>query len=356
MEGIFDVPQKDKSQINLQIDLPLDEKEWNIGLIMGPSGSGKTSIVEYLWPDNLNRGFEWSEDFCVLDDFPKTMSIKDITKLLQDVGFSSPPNWLRPFRILSTGEQFRVTMARTIAEMGELSVIDEFTSVIDRNVAKISSVCVAKAIRKHQKKLIAVSCHYDILEWLQPDWVYEPVGNIFSWRCLWRFPEIILTVKRVHYRAWEIFKQYHYLNAEHNKGALCFVAFWGEIPVAFQSILNLPGKIKNRRKGHRIVVLPDFQGIGIAQALRNHIGALLKANGLELISRSGIPSLVFSSMKDENWKVTQLFTHQQGKHQGKRFIGMNTSSSLSRLTSSFRYIGPRYPDYEIAKEMIYPSC
>lgn len=64
------------------------------------------------------------------------MGIKDIVGLLSSVGFSSPPSWVRPFRVLSTGEQFRVTMARTLAEMPDLAVVDEFTSVVDRTVAR----------------------------------------------------------------------------------------------------------------------------------------------------------------------------------------------------------------------------
>lgn len=356
MKGIFDVPPTEKSELKWQVDMPLDEKDWNIGLILGPSGCGKTTIAGHLWPDSLNKEFSWSENACILDDFPESMSIKEITKLLQEVGFSTPTSWLRPCRVLSTGEKFRVSMARTLVETKGLAVIDEYTSTVDRTVAKIASICVSKAVRKHSRKLIAISCHYDILDWLQPDWVYEPIVNIFKWRRLWRFPQIILSVSRVHHQAWEIFKQHHYLTGSHINGAICFVAFWEDVPVAFQSIINLPGKTKNRRKGHRIVVLPDFQGVGIGTALRNHIGSILKANGLELISRSGVPGIVLSSLKDSNWRVTELFKHQAGKYKNKRFVAFNKSISSSRLTSSFRYVGPAYPDFKIAKEMVYPSC
>jgi ABC-type ATPase with predicted acetyltransferase domain len=84
---------------------------------------------------------------------------------------------LRPFRVLSNGEQFRVTIARALAEQPELLVFDEFTSVVDRNVAKVASAAIAKAVRRRKQKFIAVSCHHDIIEWLQPDWIYEPAGD-----------------------------------------------------------------------------------------------------------------------------------------------------------------------------------
>ncbi|MEV1247900.1 hypothetical protein [Nonomuraea sp. NPDC049750] len=68
------------------------------------------------------------------------MSIKDIVALLGAVGLSSPPAWLRPYRTLSNGEAFRASIARALAESGDLVVIDEFTSVVDRQVAKVAGM------------------------------------------------------------------------------------------------------------------------------------------------------------------------------------------------------------------------
>jgi hypothetical protein len=50
-------------------------------------------------------------------------------------------------------------------------VFDEFTSVVDREVAKVSSLAIQKAVRRTKKKFIAVTCHYDVLDYLEPDWV-----------------------------------------------------------------------------------------------------------------------------------------------------------------------------------------
>jgi ABC-type ATPase with predicted acetyltransferase domain len=131
------------------------------------------------------------------------LSTKDITGYLSSVGFSSPPSWLRPFRVLSNGEQFRATLARALADERELVVIDEFTSVVDRTVAQIGSAALSKAIRRKDKKFIAVSVHYDILDWLEPDWVYQPhTGEYYTGRYLHQRPEIKLEVKRVHHTAW----------------------------------------------------------------------------------------------------------------------------------------------------------
>ena len=45
MEGIFDISPTEKSIEKWEVNMPLDERPWNVGLIVGPSGSGKTTII-----------------------------------------------------------------------------------------------------------------------------------------------------------------------------------------------------------------------------------------------------------------------------------------------------------------------
>ena len=59
-------------------------------------------------------------------------------------------------------------------------LIDEYTSVVDRDVAKAMSNAVQKYIRRTNKKIILASCHYDIMEWLQPDWIYSPSRGVLE--------------------------------------------------------------------------------------------------------------------------------------------------------------------------------
>lgn len=67
----------------------------------------------------------------------------------------------------------RCDLARSILEDREIICFDEFTSVVNREVAKTASYAISKAIRRQQKKFIAVSCHRDIVDWLEPDWIYD---------------------------------------------------------------------------------------------------------------------------------------------------------------------------------------
>lgn len=154
-------------------NIDIDGKEWTIGAIVGGSGTGKSTIARHLFGDKgYVREFEY-HGASVLDDMPASASTKEIELAFSSVGFSSPPSWLKPYAVLSTGEKMRVDLARAILQDGEMVVFDEFTSVVDRVVAQTASYAIQKAMRKKGKRFVAVSCHKDILEWLQPDWVYD---------------------------------------------------------------------------------------------------------------------------------------------------------------------------------------
>src|SRR5581483_6144634 len=205
LRGMFDLAAEKTSRLRWDVSLPLEERPWNIGLITGPSGCGKSTLARHFWPDHLHRDFTWPTDRSLLDAFPAQLSIKDITALLSAVGFSSPPAWLRPFHVLSTGQQFRATLARLLAESPQLAVMDEFTSVVDRTVAQIGSAALAKTVRARGQQFVAVTCHDDVAEWLQPDWIYQPAEDRFTWRRLRRRPAIVLHVFRCRASAWPLF-------------------------------------------------------------------------------------------------------------------------------------------------------
>lgn len=157
------------------IDLP---EKWNIGIIVGASGTGKSTIAKELFSENLISGFDYRAK-SVVDDMPQGKSIDEISKMFYSVGFGSVPSWLKPYAVLSNGEKMRVDLARAMLER-DFIVFDEFTSVIDRNVAQTACIAINKAVKVNNKKFIAVSCHYDIINWLQPDWIFDTNEMKFS--------------------------------------------------------------------------------------------------------------------------------------------------------------------------------
>lgn len=305
LEGMFDLRADTLSRIELSLEAFQLPDEWQIGLIVGPSGSGKTSIAQHLYSSQYCPEFVWNSKSSIVDEFPKEMSIKDICGLLSHVGFSSPPSWLRPFHALSNGEQFRVALARALAEFNGLLVMDEFTSVVDRTVAQIGSAAIAKTVRRRKQQLIAVSCHYDIAEWLCPDWIFDTGKmSMVETRCLQR-PDINLRVERCNSEAWKLFRQHHYLNTNLNRSARCFLARYNERPVAFVAVLPFPHAKRPGWREHRLVCLPDFQGVGIGNAVSDYVASLYILKGRPYFSLTSHPGVTQSRSRSLSWKMVR---------------------------------------------------
>lgn len=145
--------------------------QWNVGLIVGRSGTGKSTIAREIFGFTYLK--EYSSKKAIIDEMPQEKTVEEITKTFTQVGFSSPPNWLKPYQVLSNGEKMRVDIAYQLLSDNKIIVFDEFTSVVDREVAHVVSHVVQKVIRKQNRKFIAVTCHYDVAEYLQPDWVFS---------------------------------------------------------------------------------------------------------------------------------------------------------------------------------------
>ena len=171
------------SEFMAEFDLPIEDLNWQIGLIVGASGSGKTSIGRQFFGDDkiMDLYANWDVNKPIVDCIDGDGEFNDVTGALANVGLGDVPAWLRPFHALSNGQQFRAGLARAICQDSGDIVIDEFTSVVDRQIAKIGAMAFSKGWRRSQKrKVVLLSCHYDIIEWLQPDWVFDTTTNTFK--------------------------------------------------------------------------------------------------------------------------------------------------------------------------------
>lgn len=270
-----------------------------IGLIVGPSGSGKTTILSGI--GSISIDYTWSEGKSICSHFD---SVEDAQERLGAVGLNSIPTWMKPFNVLSNGEAFRANLAINLKEG---ALIDEFTSVVDRNVAKACSKSLRKHVdRKNIKGVVLASCHYDIIEWLQPDWVFDSsTGELVIRGSERRFPEITLEVIPCNWKEWAAFKDHHYLSGDINKSSWCWIAKWNNVIVGFASAISFPnGAIKHAWRGHRTVILPDFQGLGIGVRLSDAIAQLMVSNGKRYFSKTSHIRMGEYRERHLHWKPT----------------------------------------------------
>jgi energy-coupling factor transporter ATP-binding protein EcfA2/GNAT superfamily N-acetyltransferase len=349
--GMFDVPMTERSDLSWDVDITLPD-QWNVGVIVGPSGCGKTTIARELLGNYFVDRFHWPAGRSILDGFPLQLTVKQVVGLLASVGFSSPPAWVRPFESLSNGQQFRVNLARALADSavdGQIRVVDEYSSVVDRTVARIGSAAVAATVRRLRLQFVAVTCHYDVLDWLDPDWVYEPHTNQFrvtpreassdargSQRR--RRPPVELEIVRTDRSAWDLFKPHHYLSASLNPAAACYVGHVDGQPAAFTAVLPFPHPTASGWREHRTVCLPDYQGIGLGNAMSEFIAGVYKSLGRPYTSTTSHPAMIYHRAKSPLWTMTRKPGLAGGT--GKRFSMMRKTAAIDRITAGFRYVGP----------------
>jgi hypothetical protein len=324
-------------------------------------------------------GEVWNPNKAVIDCFGD-LPIKEIVEMLTLVGFSSPPSWIKPYSVLSNGEKFRCDLAKALLRHpresgglderrehnkldsrlrgndGNIVCFDEYTSVVDRNVAKIASAALSKAIKtgKIKRRFVAVTCHYDILDWLEPDWVLDTASGVVSRRLLQR-PCIELELFRCERRLWNMFKTHHYLSGNLAKHCRCYAAClkvpspsggglgWGLLdarkspppnplpegggtllPVAFCALIPQQG-FKNWYRVSRIVTLPDYQGVGIGARFLDTLAELYVEQDYRFSITASHPSVLSHCKRSEHWKAINV-----------QKIGSKHSSG--RAVVSFEYI------------------
>jgi ABC-type lipoprotein export system ATPase subunit len=339
--GTFDLKsekiiEKFKGSINIE------NIDWQIGLIVGASGTGKTTITKEIFGNSLFESFDYKER-SFLDDFDNNLSSQEIFKMLNSVGLSSPPDWLKSYSVLSNGQKMRVDLARLLLKKDELVVFDEFTSVVDRDIAKIGSFATQKAIRRTDKKFIAVGCHYDVEDWLLPDWVFDTNTMTFEVKSKKKDrPPIkveIFECKDAKRKSdyWKMFAKYHYLNHSFNKAAKVFIMKINDNIVGFCSALHFPHpKVKNIIKEHRSVLLPDYQGCGFGNFMSDFVASYFVDNNYRYRSVTSNPSMIFSRKRNKNWvldrkgRLSKISRTSSIKEIGK-------SSSENRITTSWEY-------------------
>jgi GNAT superfamily N-acetyltransferase len=251
------------------------------------------------------------------------------------------------------GERFRADLARIIREAPERIVVDEFTSVVDRQVAKVGALAFGKAWRRTGGQAVLLSCHYDVLEWLRPDWVFDLGTDTFQWGEVPPRPPIAMEIRQTGWEFWPLFEPHHYLRLPHIIASTNYVGFVQEKPVAH---LAMTTRSKNEARACRLVVMPEWQGIGVGIKFLNTICAMWRrgenryGRPMPTLFHTSHPGLAASLRRRPEWWQVSATLHGDNKLRSAKSIakserrrGKNPAKSgyggHFRAIQGFRYLG-----------------
>lgn len=352
VRSLFNV--EDGSRFELDAEMPIDKPGWQIGVIVGPSGSGKSSLGRAAWGEQAMWAPTWPTRLPIVEAIAPRGSFDDVTAALSAVGLGSVPSWLRPFHVLSQGEQFRANLARLVCEAPARAVVDEFTSVVDRQIARIGALAFGKAWRRTKGQVILLTPHHDVLPWLQPDWVFDTGAGRLR-RSLRGRPRIELEVRATDWRYWTLFEPHHYLKLPKMIAATNYVGTVDGQLVAHVAVSTRPGMREAR--ACRLVVMPEWQGAGVGLRFLNACCELWRTgqnrHGIEVptLFHTSHPGLAAALRRHPAW--TQVSAALCGTSRERSVQSMQASAARGRMqpmgnagwgghfraVQGFRYLG-----------------
>jgi GNAT superfamily N-acetyltransferase len=345
------------ANFDLVADLDIDDREWKLGMIVGPSGSGKTSMGRRIFDESaFYEPAGWGNDKPIIDCIAPDGDFNAVTGALAAVGLGDVPTWLRPYNVLSNGQKFRADLARIISEEPARVVIDEFTSVVDRQIAKFGALAFAKAWRRSRGQAVLLSCHYDVIDWVEPDWVFDTATGRFARGRLWRRPKFELEIRQTNWAWWPLFEPHHYLKLPKMIAATIYVGSVDGEPVAHLGVSPRPGLIEAR--ACRLVVMPEWQGAGVGLRFLNDIAQMwLEGRNrfkkkMPMLFHTSHPGLCAALRRDPRW--VQVSANLYGGNKARSRASISKSAKKVgqtversgygghfRAVQGFRYLGDR---------------
>ena len=350
----LDIDVKKKSIHTLTIEADLNTF-YNIGLIVGSSGSGKTSLAKKIFGDDCFITV-LNENKPIIEQFPEDYDYETCAKILSGVGLTQVPCWIRPVYTLSNGQKARAEAALLMCRK-DLTIIDEWTSVVDRIIAKVMSHCIQKHARHENKKIILLCCHYDVIDWINPDWIIDCNKQTYTDRRLLckqfkRTEQLQFYIKEINRSSWKYFSKYHYLSEKIPVGHIIFFGlFHEENQIGFICYANYVPYRKidkiNKRKmimhANRIVIHPDYAGMGLGILMTNETAKYMYHKNYRIMCKFSSVPIYKSMMKSPYWKIIKL-NRQIGIKKSGETMDRKKGFRENIKTYTFEYVHTQAPE------------
>jgi len=339
----INIEEKSKHSVEVEADF---ETPFNIGVIVGASGTGKTALAKSIFGDNC---FKEHLDLTkpLIDQFPQGFSYDERASFLTGVGLTSIPCWIRPAFTLSNGQRQRANVALSVAFSDKgIVCIDEYSSLVDRTVGQIMSNSIQKFARKKNIKLVLCSCHFDVIDFLNPDFVvnldqltYEERRSLSS--SYQRKTKLEFDVRKVSRKTWSSFSSLHYMTDKIPGGlGFYFGLFHKNIQIGFLSFHNYVPHRKHSTlilHGSRIVLRGDYAGFGLSIPFLNASCKQLKESvKCEIRTTSSSVPMMKAQLKDRHWKLveSELVLGKAASEKMRKYsVDKKTFSRLNKPTS-----------------------
>ena len=143
---------------------------------------------------------------------------------------------------------------------------------------------------------------------------------------------------------WRVFRRYHYLTSGLNSSAQCYCAYFDGEPVAFCAVLHHPHRVINLKRVTRLVVLPDYQGIGIGSKMLQIVARHYDNLGFLFNICTSAKNLIMKLAKGSDFKLLSYqSTHglNNGEAINEAFFRSNRQHNDTRLRkiATFRFKG-----------------
>jgi GNAT superfamily N-acetyltransferase len=133
-----------------------------------------------------------------------------------------------------------------------------------------------------------------------------------------------------------MFRQYHYLSGSLAPHARCYCAVYQGRPIAFIAVVHIHMRARYYRVS-RLVVLPDYQGIGVGKQLLNFLAELYTSQTkVPFYILTSNPQIIRGNMK--NWKIARFGHASKGLGNTRINNEIRDTLSRKRITISLKYV------------------